>query len=90
MVRNYQIYNSRVSNNLEAQIGAAYKRRFFTTDKGYMGLFACDVRIGHKVVILKGGRTPYIVKEERRMYLKFFWRSLYWGIDGKRSFEYDG
>ena len=48
---------------MEAQLSSAYGRRFFTTAKGYMGLCNLDTRVGHLVVILHGGRTPYLIRK---------------------------
>ena len=47
---------------LRGQIKAAYGRRFFTTSGKYMGLAQSGVRIGHEVVILHGGKTPYLLQ----------------------------
>lgn len=47
---------------LQGQLKAAYGRRFFTTSNKYMGLAQSGVRIGHAVVILHGGRTPYLLQ----------------------------
>ena len=47
---------------LRGQLKAAYGRRFFTTSGKYMGLAQSGVRIGHVVVILRGGKTPYLLQ----------------------------
>ena len=47
---------------LQGQLKAAYGRRFFTTSKGYMGLCQSATPIGHTVVILHGGKTPYLLQ----------------------------
>ena len=51
---------------LQSQLQAAYGRRFFTTSKNYMGLAQSGVRIGHAVVVLHGGKTPYLLQRKRR------------------------
>ncbi len=53
---------------LQSQLKAAYGRRFFTTSKGYMGLCQSRARIGYTVVILHGGKTPYLLKKTGRGY----------------------
>ena len=50
------------SQLLRGQLKAAYGRRFFTTSGKYMGLAQSGVRIGHVVVILHGGKTPYLLQ----------------------------
>jgi hypothetical protein len=47
---------------MKAQQQAAYGRRFFTTENGYMGLSPSLARIGDKIVILLGGKTPFILR----------------------------
>ena len=50
---------------------AAYGRRFFITRGGYMGLCHSHVRAGDRVVLLAGGRTPYILKTKRSSNARF-------------------
>ncbi len=56
---------------LQSQLKAAYGRRFFTTSKGYMGLCQSRARIGYRVVILYGGKTPYLLKKIGRRGYEF-------------------
>ncbi|KAI0471591.1 heterokaryon incompatibility protein-domain-containing protein [Xylariaceae sp. FL0804] len=49
---------------MEAHKMAAYGRRFFITKKGYMGLCHPTARAGDLVVLLAGGKTPYVLKSK--------------------------
>lgn len=40
-----------------------HKRRFFQTNKGYLGLGPWDTKPGDSVVVLFGGRLPFILRE---------------------------
>jgi hypothetical protein len=42
---------------------ASVGRAFFTTSKGYMGIGNKDARYRNMVVLLEGGRTPYLVRQ---------------------------
>ncbi|KAI0121086.1 heterokaryon incompatibility protein-domain-containing protein [Xylariales sp. AK1849] len=44
------------------RIGITKQRRFFTTEKGYMGLGPRETEVGDKVVILQGHRAPIIAR----------------------------
>jgi Heterokaryon incompatibility protein (HET) len=48
---------------MEAHYRAAYARRFFTTKGRFMGLCPSLTRSGDKVVVLGGGKTPYILRK---------------------------
>ncbi|KAI9710297.1 MAG: hypothetical protein M1820_002791 [Bogoriella megaspora] len=48
---------------MRAHQKAGYGRRFFTTTGGRMGLCPPRTRAGDKVVLLRGGKTPYILKK---------------------------
>jgi hypothetical protein len=48
---------------MKGQQQAAYGRRFFTTKNGYMGLGPSLVRLSDKIVILLGGKTPFILRK---------------------------
>jgi hypothetical protein len=48
---------------MEAHYRAAYGRRFFTTKGRFMGLCPSLTRSGDKVVVLGGGKTPYILRK---------------------------
>jgi hypothetical protein len=52
---------------LELQIG----RRFFTTKNGYMGLCPSLARIDDQIVILLGGRTPFILRKTKKNRYRF-------------------
>ncbi|KAK5710000.1 Folylpolyglutamate synthetase [Elasticomyces elasticus] len=54
-----------ISRYMEKLAKAAFGRRFFTTKKGKMGLCRPDVRSGYKIVLLTGGKTPYVLKAKR-------------------------
>ena len=47
---------------------ACHERRFFTTRDGYMGLCPRNTRYGDLVVILYGGRVPFIIRPHPRAY----------------------
>jgi hypothetical protein len=46
---------------------AAIGRRFFVTEKGYMGLAPHCARLGDLVCVLLGGQTPFILREMEDM-----------------------
>lgn len=48
---------------------ASWGRTLFITKKGYLGLGPYTIRPGDQVVILKGGRTPYIWRKKRDHYV---------------------
>jgi hypothetical protein len=54
---------SRATYIMKEQQQAAYGRRFFTTKNGYMGLSPSLARIGDEIVILLGGKTPFILRK---------------------------
>ena len=57
---------------MQAHHKAAYGRRFFTSKShGYMGLCPTLTRKGDMLVVLFGGRTPFILRELGRGQLKF-------------------
>lgn len=60
--RNTQEEIALAAQFLQSQLKAAYGRRFFTTSKKFMGLAQSGVRIGHAVVVLHGGKTPYLLQ----------------------------
>ncbi|KAN0088998.1 HET domain containing protein [Hyaloscypha variabilis] len=57
---------ARATYFMKEQQKAAYGRRFFTTKNGYMGLSPYSSRIGDSIVILLGGRTPFILRRTRK------------------------
>lgn len=59
------------SQFLQAQLKAAYGRRFFTTSKGFLGLAQSGVRLGNTVVVLYGGKTPYLLQKVRSKGFRF-------------------
>lgn len=67
---------------LQSQLKAAYGRRFFTTSKGYMGLSQSAARIGHTVVILHGGKTPYLLQRTGKRGYRFVGECYIHGIMG--------
>jgi hypothetical protein len=44
---------------------ASWGRTMFITKQGYMGIGPYTIKSGDKVVILKGGKTPYILRKKR-------------------------
>jgi len=54
---------ARATYFMKAQQRAAYGRRFFTTKNGYMGLSPSLARIDDIIVILLGGKTPFILRK---------------------------
>lgn len=48
---------------------ASWGRTMFITKQGYLGLGPYTIRSGDQVVILKGGRTPYILRKKRDHHL---------------------
>lgn len=59
---------SRANEYMSSQHRAAFGRRFFTTKKGYMGLGPSLGLRGCIVVLLHGGRTPYIFRMKGASY----------------------
>jgi hypothetical protein len=59
---------ARATYIMKGQQQAAYGRRFITTKKGYMGLSPPLTRIGDKIVILLGARTPFILRKMGKGY----------------------
>jgi hypothetical protein len=62
---------ARATYIMKGQQQAAYGRRFFTTKNGYMGLSPSLARIGDKVVILLGGKTPFILRKTKENRYRF-------------------
>jgi hypothetical protein len=50
---------------------ATPSRRFFRTEKGYIGLGPPNTRVGDEVFILDGGTVPFLLRSERES-LRFF------------------
>ncbi|KEY73413.1 hypothetical protein S7711_06833 [Stachybotrys chartarum IBT 7711] len=48
------------------RIGITKQRRFFTTEKGYMGLGPRETRIGDKILILKGHQAPIVARDSEQ------------------------
>lgn len=44
----------------------AYGRLFFTSDNGYMGLAPPSTRPGDLICVLLGGKTPYVLRQDRK------------------------
>lgn len=49
-----------------AVFSATQGRRLFVTKKGYLGLCPRSTRLGDKVVVLFGGKTPYILRKVKK------------------------
>ncbi|KAE9364913.1 HET-domain-containing protein, partial [Stipitochalara longipes BDJ] len=62
---------ARATYFMKAQQQAAYGRRFFTTRNGYMGLCPSLATIGDKIVILLGGKTPFILRKTSKKGYRF-------------------
>jgi hypothetical protein len=62
---------ARATYIMKAQQQAAYGRRFVTTEYGYMGLCPSLARIGDKIVILLGGKTPFILRKTGKKGYRF-------------------
>jgi len=54
--------NSRIDLSEASMKRAAMKRRFFVTEKGYMGLGPSSMEEGDIVYVLSGGQVPFIVR----------------------------
>ena len=48
----------------------AYGRLFFTSEKGYMGLAPPSTRPGDLICVLLGGRTPYILRPDKKRHYR--------------------
>lgn len=55
-------------------------RNIFVTKKGYMGLCPRSTRLGDKVVVLFGGRTPFILRKARKGRYEFLGECYVHGI----------
>lgn len=69
--RNTQDEIALATHFLQSQLKASYGRRFFTTSQKFMGLAQSGVRIGHAVVVLYGGKTPYLLQKSGRRGYRF-------------------
>ena len=67
------------ADNVEA---VCHGRRFFVTRKGYMGLAPVSAREGDVVCILRGGKTPYVVRAERKRGYRFVGECYVEGLMG--------
>jgi hypothetical protein len=47
---------------LVGMMDAAFDRRLFATDKGYIGLAPAGTQVGDRVCILLGGHTPFLLR----------------------------
>lgn len=61
----------RAAKFMELHHRAAYGRRFFTSKQGYMGLGPEESRYGCVIVVLLGGRTPYILRKHGKHRYRF-------------------
>ncbi|KAL0260308.1 hypothetical protein SLS55_003994 [Diplodia seriata] len=59
MYRDLVAYSSQV-------FSATHGRNIFVTKKGYMGLCPRSTRLGDKLVVLFGGRTPFILRKAKK------------------------
>lgn len=71
---------ARATYIVKGQQQAAYGRRFFTTKNRYMGLCPSLSRIGDRVVILLGGRTPYVPRKDRKNGYRFIGGCYVYGM----------
>jgi len=71
---------ARATYIMKAQQQAAYGRRFVTTEYGYMGLCPSLARIGDKIVILLGGKTPFILRKTGKKGYRFIGECYIHGI----------
>lgn len=71
---------ARATYIMKGQQQAAYGRRFFTTKNGYMGLSPSLARIGDKIVILLGGKTPFILRKTGKKGYRFIGECFVHGI----------
>jgi hypothetical protein len=55
-------YDVQVSLIDRSIVSATKNRRFFITTKGYVGLGPADTKPGDDLYLLKGGRTPFILR----------------------------
>ena len=62
---------TRAAKFMELHHRAAYGRRFFTSKQGYMGLGPVESRYGCVIVVLLGGRTPYILRKHGKHHYRF-------------------
>lgn len=76
---------------MQAHHKAAYGRRFFTTkSRGYMGLCPSLTRKSDKLVVLFGGRTPFILRELERGRLRFVGECYAHGLMRGEAFAQGG
>jgi hypothetical protein len=61
------IYDNDLGNAIAAKnaiIKAMKGRRLCTTGKGYLGIFPASSRSGDSIVLLSGGKTPYVIRKK--------------------------
>lgn len=61
---------------MTAHTTASYGRRFFVTREGYFGLGPFQIRKGDRVVVLCGGKTPYVLRRCRVKGASIEWKIL--------------
>lgn len=66
---------------MQAHQEAAYGRRFFTSkSRGYMGLCPSLTRRGDQLVVLAGGRTPFVLRDIGHGQFKFVGECYAYGL----------
>lgn len=68
---NSQEDKTRGAKFMELHHRAAYGRRFFTSKQGYMDLGPAESTYGCVIVVLLGGRTPYILRKHGKHRYRF-------------------
>lgn len=70
----------RAARFMELHYQAAYGRRFFTSKQGYMGLGPQSSQYGCVIVVLLGGRTPYILRKDGKEHYRFIGECFVHGL----------
>jgi hypothetical protein len=65
----------------------AYKRSFFVTSKGFIGLAPEEIMAGDEILLLFGGRTPYIGRKLPSGRYKFWGACYLLGVLGGEALD---
>ena len=80
----------RATKFLELHHRAAYGRCFFTSKRGYMGLGPQLSGYGYVIVVLLGGKTPYILRKDGKAHYRFVGECFVHGLMDGEALACDG
>ena len=88
--QNSQDERMRAMKFMELHHQAAYGRCFFTSKQGYMGLGPQLASYGCVIVVLLGGRTPYILRRDGKHHYRFVGECFVHGLMNGEASSHDG